>query len=115
MKRLLNISQEERHRILEMHNLSKTNIQEQTVSGSVGNYFEIGGNAIKTLITALNPWDSSRLMYHFTIGDRDEANKILEKYKSKLGNSFQQLSDAVTKGDLSKLASQLYNSLPKLF
>ena len=115
MKNLLIITEEERKNILEMHKKSQSLSSEQTVSGSVGNYFEIGGNSLKTLITALNPWDSSRLMYHFTIGDRDEANKILEKYKSKLGNSFQQLSDAVTKGDLSKLATQLYNSLPKLF
>lgn len=115
MKKSLIITEEEKRSILEMHKKSQSLISEQTVSGSVGNYFEIVNDGWKTLITALNPWDSSRLMYHFTIGDRDEANKILEKYKSKLGNSFQQLSDAVTKGDLSKLATQLYNSLPKMF
>lgn len=133
MKHILNnISEEEKNAIREQHtggmkvmteNFSKlTNsklgdvklINEQTALGALGNSYEIQGQLGNFLLQTLPITQIYNMAKSAASGDAKSFNQVIDQEKSRLGQNYQTLKNAVTQGDISKTLGNMATGLGNL-
>ncbi len=122
MKHLLNdLSEQEKNSIREQHTGgmkvmtesfsklinsklgdSKPLVSEQTALGTIGNQLEIAGGVLKNLSNVLPPVVLGSMAKSAISGDAKTFNQVLDQQKSKLGQDYTKLKNALTQGDVAK-------------
>jgi len=77
-------------------------IKEQSVLGTLGNAMEIYGGVVKNLANILPPVALANLASSAINSDAKTFNQVLDQQRTKLGQEYTKLKNAVTKGDIAK-------------
>ena len=77
-------------------------IKEQSVLGTLGNAMEIYGGVVKNLANILPPVALANLASSAINSDAKTFNQLLDQQRTKLGQEYTKLKNAVTKGDIAK-------------
>ena len=81
---------------------SKPLVSEQTVLGRLGNNVEILGGLLKNLSNTLPPVILGNMAKSAISGDAKTFNQVLDQEKSRLGQDYTKLKNALTQGDQAK-------------
>jgi hypothetical protein len=81
---------------------SKPLVSEQTVLGRFGNNVEILGGLLKNLSNTLPPVILGNMAKSAISGDAKTFNQVLDQEKSRLGQDYTKLKNALTQGDVAK-------------
>ena len=81
---------------------SKPLVSEQTVLGRFGNNVEILGGLLKNLSNTLPPVVLGNMAKSAISGDAKTFNQVLDQEKSRLGQDYTKLKNALTQGDVAK-------------
>lgn len=130
MKHILNdLTEQEKNAIREQHtggmkvmteNFSKlTNsklgdvklINEQTALGYVGNSVEMTGELGNYIVQSLPITSIYNMIKSASSGNAQSFNQVLDQEKSRLGQHYQTLKNAVTKGDYAKTLNNISTGL----
>lgn len=82
-----------------------------TVFGAYENLTEIAYEAIKHLVNSLPLMTVYSMLKSAINGDAKTFNQILDQEKSRLGSHYTTLKNAVTKGEISKIAKMIGDSI----
>jgi hypothetical protein len=77
-------------------------IKEQSVLGTLGNAMEIYGGIVSKLANILPPVALANLASSAINSDAKTFNQLLDQQRTKLGQEYTKLKNAVTKGDIAK-------------
>jgi hypothetical protein len=81
---------------------SKPLVSEQTALGRLGNAMEITGQLAINLANILPPTILSNMAKSAISGDAKTFNQVLDQEKSRLGQDYTKLKNALTQGDVAK-------------
>jgi len=90
---------------------SKPLVNEQSSLGAVGNGLEINGQLGNVILQTLPTTSLFNMIKSAASGDAKSFNQVLDQEKSRLGQHYQTLKNAVTGGDISKTLSNIATSL----
>jgi len=90
---------------------SKPLVNEQSALGAVGNGLEINGQLGNVILQTLPTTSLFNMIKSAASGDAKSFNQVLDQEKSRLGQHYQTLKNAVTGGDISKTLSNIATSL----
>lgn len=107
MKKTIKLTEKDLTRIV------KRVIEEQTAVGTAANTAEIMYNAVKTLLMVLPQAALGAILWNALSGNSKGVVDGITQYKAKLGDQYQTLVNAITKGDLSKFAQILTDTAKK--
>ena len=81
---------------------SKPLVSEQTALGRLGNAMEITGQLVKNVANILPNNILANMARSAIIGDAKTFNQVLDQEKSRLGQDYTKLKNALTQGDITK-------------
>jgi len=81
---------------------SKPLVSEQTVLGRLGNAMEITGQLVKNVANILPNNILANMAKSAISGDAKTFNQVLDQEKSRLGQDYTKLKNALTQGDITK-------------
>ena len=93
---------------------SKPLVNEQTALGAVGNSLEIQGQLGNFLLQTLPITQIYNMVKSASSGDAKTFNQVLDQEKTRLGQNYQTLKNAVTQGDISKTLGNVATGLSDL-
>ena len=93
---------------------SKPLVNEQTALGAVGNSLEIQGQLGNFLLQTLPITQIYNMVKSASSGDAKTFNQVLDQEKTRLGQNYQTLKNAVTQGDISKTLGNVATGLSGL-
>ena len=86
-------------------------IKEQSVLGTLGNAMEIYGGVVKNLINTIPAVTLANMAQSAISGDAKSFNQAIDQEKARLGNDYNKLKNAVTKGDIAKNLQNIGSAL----
>ena len=86
-------------------------IKEQSVLGTLGNAMEIYGGVVKNLINTIPAVTLANMAQSAISGDAKTFNQSIDQEKARLGNDYNKLKNAVTKGDIAKNLQNIGSAL----
>ena len=93
---------------------SKPLVKEQSALGYLGNSLEIQGQLGNFLLQTLPITQIYNMAKSAASGDAKTFNQVIDQEKSRLGQNYQTLKNAVTQGDISKTLGNMATGLGNL-
>jgi hypothetical protein len=90
---------------------SESFVSEQSVLGRFGNAMEIQGQLVKNLANILPANILANMAKSAIMGDAKTFNQVLDQEKSRLGQDYTKLKNAVTKGDIAKTLQNIGSAI----
>jgi hypothetical protein len=90
---------------------SESFVSEQSDLGRFGNAMEIQGQLVKNLANILPTNILANMAKSAIMGDAKSFNQVLDQEKSRLGQDYAKLKNAVTKGDIAKTLQNIGSAI----